>query len=180
MNKSSIRKKIITLRKKKYSINLSIPTKKFFKFLEKKKLKSKIIGGYYPFNYEMNILNILKEFEIKDYIISLPKIVRNNEMDFFQWSFKDPLKINKYGIPETNSNKKIFPDLLLIPLVGFDSKLNRLGYGGGFYDRYLSKFQDNNIIKIGIGFSFQEVKNLPINKHDKKLNYIITEKKIIV
>jgi len=180
VNKSSIRKKIITLRKKKYSINLSIDRKKFFKFLENKKLKLKVIGGYYPFNYEMNILNILEEFERKDYIISLPKIGKNKEMNFFQWSFKYPLKINKYGIPETNSNKKVFPNLLLIPLVGFDSKLNRLGYGGGFYDRYLSKYKDDNIIKVGMGFSFQKVKNLPINKHDKKLNYIITEKNIIV
>ena len=101
-------------------------------------------------------------------------------MDFFQWSFKEPLKINKYGIPETTSNKKIFPNILLIPLVGFDNQLNRLGYGGGYYDRYLSKVQDyNKIIKIGIGFSFQKVKNLPTNKYDKKLDCIITEKKII-
>ena len=101
-------------------------------------------------------------------------------MDFYQWSLKEPLKINKYGIPESFSNKKIYPDIILIPLVGFDSHLNRLGYGGGYYDRYLSKVQNKNkIIKIGMGFSFQEFSNLPINKHDKKLDCIITEKKII-
>ena len=101
-------------------------------------------------------------------------------MGFFHWSFNDPLKINKYGIPETISNKKILPDILLIPLVGFDDQLNRLGYGGGYYDRYLSKVQNNDkIIKIGMGFSFQKIKKLPINKYDKKLDYIITEKKII-
>ena len=101
-------------------------------------------------------------------------------MDFFQWSSKEPLKINKFGIPETISNKKIYPKILLIPLVGFDDQLNRLGYGGGFYDRYISRVQNKyEIIKIGVGFSFQKVKNLPINKYDKKLNCIITEKKII-
>ena len=180
MNKSSIRKRILVLRKRNTSKNLSISPIKILKFLKKKKLKSKIIGAYYPFNYELNILNILKILEKKNYILSLPKVAQNNKMDFFQWSLKEPLKINKYGIPETISNKKIFPNILLIPLVGFDSQLNRLGYGGGFYDRYLSKVQDNNeIIKIGIGFSFQKVKNLPINKFDKKLDCIITEKKII-
>ena len=101
-------------------------------------------------------------------------------MDFFQWSTKEPLKINKFGIPETISKKKFTQTFFLIPLVGFDDQLNRLGYGGGYYDRYLSKVQNKyRIIKIGVGFSFQKVKNIPINKHDKKLDCIITEKKII-
>ncbi|MBD1137615.1 5-formyltetrahydrofolate cyclo-ligase [Pelagibacterales bacterium SAG-MED43] len=180
MNKLSIRKKILKLRKKKYSKNLSISPSKLLKFLERKRLKSKIIGGYYPFNYELDILNILEIFEKKNYFISLPKIAKSNQMDFFQWSFKDPLRINKFGIPETTSNKKVYPNILLIPLVGFDNQLNRLGYGGGFYDRYLSKVQDKHkIIRIGVGFSFQKIKNIPINKHDKKLDCIITERKII-
>ena len=53
-------------------------------------------------------------------------------MDFFQWSVKDPLIINDYGIPEPTSNKIIYPDILLVPLVAFDQNFNRLGYGGGF------------------------------------------------
>jgi len=101
-------------------------------------------------------------------------------VNFFKWSTKEPLKINRYGIPESISVKKVYPNILLIPLVGFDNQFNRLGYGGGFYDRYLSKMKNKNkILKIGIGFSFQKVKNLPINKHDQKLDCIITEKKII-
>ena len=180
MNKSTIRKKILKLRKKKYSKNLSISFVNLSKLLKKKKFKSKIIGAYYPFNYELNILNILETFEKKKYIISLPKIAKNNKMNFFKWSFMEPLKINKFGIPETNSNKRINPNILLIPLVGFDEQLNRVGYGGGYYDRYLSKVKDHQkIIKVGVGFSFQKIKNIPINKHDIKLDYIITEKKII-
>ena len=60
-------------------------------------------------------------------------------MDFFEWTNKDPLKINKYGIVEPTLGKKIYPDIILVPLVAFDDDLNRLGYGGGFYDRYLEK-----------------------------------------
>ena len=179
MNKSAIRKKILTLRKKRYSNSLKIDSNKFLRFLKKKKLKSKIIGVYYPFNYELNIFNIIKILEKNEYAISLPKISKNNMMNFYHWTTKDPLKINKYGIPETISNKKVFPRILLIPLVAFDSKLNRLGYGGGYYDRYISRLQNSNkIIKIGIGFSFQKVKKLPIKKYDKRLDIIFTEKSI--
>ena len=125
-------------------------------------------------------MNILEELEKKEYILSLPTIGKNNTMNFYQWSLKDPLKINKYGIPETVTKKKINPEILLVPLVAFDNQLNRLGYGGGYYDRYISKLQiDNKIIKIGIGFSFQKVKKITISKYDKKLDFIITEKDFI-
>ncbi len=106
MNKSFIRKRLLKLRIEHYSKNLSINPIKVSNFLSTKRLKKKIIGGYYPFNYELDILNVLKVLEKKDYILSLPKIAKNNKMDFFQWSFKEPLKINKYGIPETISKKK--------------------------------------------------------------------------
>ena len=101
-------------------------------------------------------------------------------MDFYKYSFKDPLKINKLGIPEPyKSNKKIVPDLIFVPLVGYDNNLNRLGYGGGFYDRYFEKkLKLKKIVKIGLAFSFQKIKKLPVNKFDKKLDRIITEKKI--
>ena len=62
-------------------------------------------------------------------------------MDFYKWSFSDPLKINKYGIPEPEKSKIVYPDILLIPLVAFDKNLNRLGYGGGYYDRLIEKIE---------------------------------------
>ena len=180
MKKSEIRKKIFKLRKKNYFKNLSIDVEKIFKFLERKKLKKKIIGGYYPYNYEINTLDILHKLEKKDYLISLPKISKNNQMNFYQWSFKDPLSINIHGIPEPTSKNKVNPEVLLVPLVAYDSELNRLGYGGGYYDRYISSIQyHKKIINIGLGFSFQKVNKLPSNQYDKKLDYIITEKNFI-
>ena len=178
MNKSDIRKKIFQLRKKNYSRNLSINSGKFLKFLERKKIKKKIIGGYYPYNYEIDTLEILKKLEKKNYLISLPKISNNNQMNFYYWSSNDPLSINTYGIPEPISKKKINPEILLVPLVAYDDNLNRLGYGGGFYDRYFEKNSKiKKIIKIGLAFSFQKITKLPVSKFDKKLNKIITEKK---
>ena len=99
-------------------------------------------------------------------------------MHFYQWSIKDPLSINKYGIPEPISNKIKFPDILLVPLVAYDKNLNRVGYGGGFYDRYIKIIKKyKKVITIGLAYSFQKVSKIPVNKNDIKLDFIITEKK---
>ncbi len=98
-------------------------------------------------------------------------------MNFYHWSVKDPLKINEYGIPEPLSDKIIYPKILLVPLVAFDKNLNRIGYGGGFYDRYLKKIKKNKkIITIGLAYSFQKIKKVPVNKYDIKLDYVVTNK----
>jgi 5-formyltetrahydrofolate cyclo-ligase len=98
-------------------------------------------------------------------------------MDFLNWSTDDPLEINNYGIPEPTSKKIQLPDILLVPIVAYDKDCNRIGYGGGFYDRYIKKINKiKKIITIGLAYSFQEVKKISINKHDMKLDFIITEK----
>ncbi len=175
MNKSEIRKKILKIRKKNNFDNFKINFKNILKILKKNKHINKVVGGYYPYNYEVNSIKILEKFEKLNYDISLPKIKKNYQMNFFCWSTKDPLTINKYGIPEPTSDKKIYPNILLVPLVAFDKRLNRIGYGGGFYDRYIKKFKKNKkIITIGLAYSFQKVKKVPINKHDIKLDFIVT------
>jgi 5-formyltetrahydrofolate cyclo-ligase len=178
VNKSEIRKKILEIRKKNSSKNFVIKSKTIFQILEKKKIKGKIIGGYYPYNYEVNVIEILKKFEKKGYLISLPKIKKKFQMNFYKWSEKDPLSVNNYGIPEPISNKIICPDILLVPLVAFDKNLNRIGYGGGFYDRYINKITKiKKITTIGLAYSFQKIKKIPTNKYDIKLDFIITEKR---
>ena len=180
MNKSQIRKKILKTRNNNFNKNLKINTNKFISFLEINMNNVNTLGGYYPTNNEIDDLEILGLLEKKNFKISLPKIRKNNQMDFFKWSNNDPLKINKFGIPEPISSKKFYPDILLVPLVGYDNDLNRLGYGGGFYDRYIEKIEKTKkIIKIGLAFSFQKIKNIPLNQYDKKLDFIITEKEIL-
>ena len=99
-------------------------------------------------------------------------------MNFFHWSFRDPLSINEYGIPEPTSNKILLPGILLVPLVAYDEECNRVGYGGGFYDRYIRKIKKNKkIITIGLAYSFQKIRKVPTNKYDMKLDFIITNKK---
>ena len=178
--KKNLRKKLIKKRKKNYS---EINTKHIINIFEsiKKNYKNlKVIGGYIPINFEYDCSKILKFLEIKNYTICLPVIKNNFKMNFYKYSFKDPLRVNKLGILEpTNSINKVVPDLIFVPLVGYDNNLNRLGYGGGFYDRYFEKnSRKKKIIKIGLAFSFQKIKKLPVNKFDKKINRVITEKKI--
>ena len=180
MNKSQIRNKIIKNRKKKFDKDLQIDLGKFISFLKIDKLSVKSIGGYYPSNYEIDDLDILDLLEKKNFKISLPIIKKNNQMNFYSWSRNDPLKINKFGIPEPVSTKVFYPDILLVPLVAYDSSLNRLGYGGGYYDRYIEKIEKiKKVIKIGLAFSCQKIKNMPLSKYDKKLDFIITEKEIL-
>ena len=177
MNKSQIRKKILELRRqkkvKKFIFNFDL----ILSLLKKKRVAGKIIGGYYPYNYEIDILQILEKFEKKKFIITLPKIKKNSQMNFFQWSKNDPLAINKFGIPEPISEMVKYPDVLLVPLVAFDKNFNRIGYGGGFYDRYIKKIRkQKKILTIGFAYSFQKVKKIPTNNYDIKLDFIITNK----
>lgn len=177
MSKEFLRKKLIIFRKNNF-IDKDITFIKFQRILKKFNLKKKInIGGYYPINSEINSLNILEKLERNNFKISLPVIKNKNTMDFYEWSFKDILRVSNRGIPEPVANKKIIPDVLIVPMVGFDKHKFRLGYGGGFYDRYIYKILKlKKIITIGFAFSFQEIKKIPINKFDQKLNYILTNK----
>ena len=180
MNKSQTRNKIIKIRKKKFNKELKIDLSKFIYFLKIGKLNLKSIGGYYPSNYEIDDLEIINLLEKNNFKVSLPIIKKDNQMNFYSWSRNDPLKINKFGIPEPVSSKIFYPDILLVPLVAYDSSLNRLGYGGGYYDRYIEKIEKiKKVIKIGLAFSFQKISSIPITQYDKKLDFIVTEKEII-
>jgi 5-formyltetrahydrofolate cyclo-ligase len=178
--KSKLRKKILDIRKKNNKKNIQINFDLITRILKKEKLTKKVIGGYYPINFEVDDLELLKKLEKNKFNISLPVIKKNFQMNFYKWSFSDPLKINKYGIPEPESKNIVYPDVLLIPLVAFDKDLNRLGYGGGYYDRLITKLsKKKKVIKIGLAFSIQQVDKVPINMHDQKLDYIVTNKYLV-
>ena len=180
MLKSKLRKKIIKVRKKINKKNIQIDFNQIIKILKKEKINKKIVGGYYPVNFEVDDLALLRKFEKNRFNISLPVIEKNFQIDFYEWSFSDPLKVNKYGIPEPEIKNLVHPDILLIPLVAFDKNLNRLGYGGGYYDRLIEKLsKKKKIIKIGLALSVQKIDKVPINVYDQKLDYIVTNKYII-
>ena len=103
-------------------------------------------------------------------------------MHFYKWEMYDVLQINKFGMLEPfETFKNIVPNIMLVPLLAYDNENNRLGYGGGFYDRYLRKYlkKYNNIMTIGVAFSFQKHHKIPVSNNDVKLDYILTEKGIV-
>jgi len=178
--KPKLRKKILKIREKNNTKDIKINFDKIIKLIKKEKITKKVVGGYYPVNFEVNDLELLKKLEKNKFDISLPVIKKNFQMDFYKWSFSDPLKVNKYGIPEPKTKNIVYPDILLIPLVAFDKNLNRLGYGGGYYDRLITKLsKKKKIMKIGLALSVQKINEVPINKYDKRLDYIVTNKYIL-
>ena len=182
-DKSYLRKKSLIQRKKKYLTANKFNFNLIFKLIREHFYKKKItIAGYYPSNYEVNILSFLEKLSKKKFKIALPVINSSGGMSFRSWVFKEPLYVNKFGILEPKSSKKkIIPDLIMVPLVAFDNRLNRIGYGKGYYDRSLKKINKikKNAISLGIAYSFQKCNKIPTNKHDFKLDYIFTEKGII-
>jgi len=182
-DKSFLRNKFLHLRKKKYLIKKKFNFNLIFNLIENIFKKEKIaIAGYYPSAYEVDILNFLKNAYDKKYKIALPVIKSSNIMFYKSWIYKEPLYVNKFGILEPNkSNKITIPDLIMVPLVAFDNHLNRIGYGKGYYDRNLKKISKikKKTVSLGIAYSFQNCKIIPVNKYDFKLDYIFTERGII-
>ena len=179
--KIQLRKKYFQLRKKKYyDVNKSffLPLLKLIKFRVKKRLFK--ISLYCPSNYELDVFKILEFNKISSQDILLPVIDKKNLMNFFPWKKNDVLFVNKFGILEPAKTQAKVPDIMLIPILAFDKKKYRLGYGKGFYDRYLNKYlkKFKNILTVCVAFSFQRHHKLPINKNDVKLDFIITEKGI--
>ena len=182
-DKSFLRNKFLLQRKKKYLTAKKFDFNLIFKLITKHYYRKKItIAGYYPSNYEVNILKFIEMASKRKFEITLPVIKSSGNMCFKRWIFKEPLYINKFGILEPkNSKKEIIPDLIMVPLVAFDNNLNRIGYGKGYYDRSLEKINKikKNTVALGIAYSFQKCRTIPVEKHDFELDYIFTEQGII-
>ena len=83
-------------------------------------------------------------------------------MKFVEWQYLDPLRVNEYGMLEPCLlNKPLIPDFMLVPLLAFDNNNNRLGYGKGFYDKFLNNKQ--KITTIGVAFSSQTHNKFPVS-----------------
>ena len=180
--KIQLRKKYLILRKKKYyevDKKFFLPLLKLIRFKFKKKFIK--IAFYYPSNYELNVLKFLEFTHISTQDTLLPVVDKKSLMSFFSWRKNEVLNVNEFGILEPIKTQEKVPDIMLIPILAFDKNKHRLGYGKGFYDRYLNKYlkQFKNILTVGVAFSFQRHHKLPINHNDVKLDFIVTEKGII-
>ncbi len=156
--------------------------KKIYKNLISLNIDEKfVISGYYPIRNEVNIIAYLKFLSKKKISICLPSIFKEeSHLLFKKWDIRKPLVKGKFNIDEPLEEKYETPSILIVPILAFDKNKNRLGYGGGFYDRTIEFLEKKLKIKtIGVAFEGQKVDKVPIMKFDKKLDLIITENGIL-
>lgn len=137
-----------------------------------------VVAGYHPINNEVDILPLLFRLNQHNITTCLPTIVgKNQPLIFKKWSHGEQLINSKFFNIKEPDAKIIKPEIIIAPLVAFDNEKNRLGYGGGFYDRTLDYFHKNNhhVTTIGVAYSLQKHNQLPTEKTDHKLDVIITE-----
>ena len=147
----------------------------------------KEVGLYYPIFNEISPLVFIKYFKDNNITTALPVVDSNsNSMVFKKWLKKEKLQKSHIGTYEPLlTNKTIFPQIIVVPMLTFDRKLNRLGYGAGYYDKLISTLKryfdkkQKNFITIGLAYSEQETKSIPYESHDQKLDFIVTEKEIL-
>ena len=149
-------------------------------------LENSIIGLYYPYRSEFDSIVIPNFLDFKDLNINfaLPIICEDTkDLVFRRWILGDELVENSLGIKEPKeTQKKVFPNICIVPLVAFDDRGYRIGYGGGYYDRTLPILKKLNpkFFSIGLAYSFQQYKQIPEEKTDARLHFILTEKKIFI
>ena len=141
-------------------------------------IENEYIGTYISFRDELDTKKLNQYLLERELNLALPAIdFQTKEINFFMYHKNTELTENKFSILEPkNKDKVIFPKIILIPLLGYSKSGFRLGYGGGYYDKYLSKNGIGDVKKIGIAFSFQEVEEIPVEDHDERLDWILTEK----
>lgn len=142
--------------------------------------KGKKIAGYLSIRNEVDILASLTCLSKKN-LVCLPVIIKKNKsLKFGIWEEKTKLVEGIYKTLIPSRLNFITPEIILIPLVAFDRKKNRLGYGGGFYDKTIEFLKKKNkILLIGIGFDEQEYKQLPVDSFDQPLDLVITQSRIL-
>jgi 5-formyltetrahydrofolate cyclo-ligase len=144
---------------------------------------SKSIGAYYPTGSEVKTFDIIKHSIDNKKEIGLPRVIDSTKIKFFKIIEDSFEKIKftkgKYGIFENSMSTISIDqmDLLIIPGIAFDSQGNRIGYGKGYYDRFLSSRKAKYV--IGLAYETQVINESPNNDYDIPVNIIITEKRTI-
>lgn len=132
--------------------------------------EAKTVLLYYPKNNEVDVLPLFKRYK-RDKVLLLP-VTHRNGMTANPYEGNDKMHRGKVGIPEpTTPPFEGNIDVIIVPAVAFDKEGNRLGRGGGYYDRFLKKQTHATI--IGVGYDFQLVDEVPVRKHDQKMHRII-------
>ncbi|HKT16605.1 MAG TPA: 5-formyltetrahydrofolate cyclo-ligase [Stellaceae bacterium] len=134
-----------------------------------------LIGAYWPFRREYNILAFLEWLTGRRHEVALPVVVgKGMPLEFRRWTRDMELISGVYDIPYPASGEPVKPTILLIPMVGFDEAGYRLGYGGGFYDRTIATYAEKPLC-VGNGFELGRLATIYPLPHDIPMDYVVTE-----
>ena len=138
-----------------------------------------IVGGYWPVKGEVDALLILRALLARGHVCALPHVVGDGAPLLFRhWDEDVQMITGKYGLQEPIADDEtIMPDILLAPLLAFDAKGGRLGYGGGFYDRTIARMKKQKSVQaVGLAYEMQRYKDgLPRDANDVRMDIIITD-----
>ena len=134
------------------------------------------ILAYMPMKYELDILPAVNKLKERGIRAAFPLCVENGGLRLFIPAEKNGFVTGAYGIlePDVSTAAEVFPedlDAILLPAIGFDREGNRLGQGGGFYDRLLDR---TDCLKIAVGFDCQLVDSVPVEPTDKRVDIVVT------
>ncbi len=138
-------------------------------------------AGYFPIRDELDPLPLLSALHEKGMRIALPVVRPGPDLIFREWRPGSPLASGKFGLKEpSGANLALVPDIVLVPLLAFDRKGNRLGYGAGYYDAALRKLRRRGpVTAIGIAFDEQEFLEVPQEPQDESMDMILTPSRVV-
>lgn len=133
------------------------------------------VGFYWPFKGEFDPRNLARALSAARTVMALPTVVQpKSPLEFRRWTPGIEMEIGVYNIPFPKQRDIVEPELLLVPLVGFDGEGYRLGYGGGYYDRTIASFA-RRPFALGIGFELSRLPTIHPQPHDLAMDAIVTE-----
>lgn len=144
------------------------------------------VALYWPIGNEVDLRRLAEAEELSDQTFVMPVVEEAGKpLRFRSWAPGDPVRKGVYGEYVPAEGQWVEPQLLFVPLVGFDRAGGRLGQGAGYYDRTLAALRSNGlssgeILAVGVAFSVQECLNIVLEDHDEPLDRILTERETIV
>lgn len=141
-----------------------------------------VVSGYWPMGSEIDVVPLMTALAARGCTLCLPVVAaKDRPLVFRRWQPGDPLVGAGFGTSEpAETAAAVRPDILLIPLLAFDRRGQRLGYGGGFYDRTLAAARRvRDVQAIGAAYAAQEVAHVPAGPDDQPLDLVVTESGLI-
>ncbi|WP_295005250.1 5-formyltetrahydrofolate cyclo-ligase [uncultured Dechloromonas sp.] len=135
----------------------------------------RIVAFCWPIKHEPDVRAVIPRWAAQGVLAALPVVVREDApLAFRLWTPDTPLAADRYGIPTPTGGEFVQPDMLLLPLNGFDGDGYRLGYGGGYFDRTLAALSPRPLA-VGVGFEINRLPTIRPERHDQRLDWLVTE-----